>query len=47
MHERGVINLDDYIKSIRELLGNTEISIPGTRAVIINGDNKILLEERL
>jgi 8-oxo-dGTP pyrophosphatase MutT (NUDIX family) len=38
--------LDDYIKSIRELLGNTEISIPGTRAVIINGENKILLEER-
>jgi 8-oxo-dGTP pyrophosphatase MutT (NUDIX family) len=46
MHERGEINLDDYIKSIRELLGNTEISIPGTRAVIINGKNKILLEER-
>ncbi len=38
--------MDDYIKSIREILGNTEISIPGTRAVIINGDNKILLEER-
>ena len=46
MHERGVVNLDGYIKSIRELLGNTEISIPGTRAIITNGENKILLEER-
>ncbi len=36
----------DYIKSIRKLLGNTEISIPGTRVVIINKDQKILLEER-
>ena len=40
------LNLDDYIKSIRKLLGNTEISTPGARAVIINGENKILLEER-
>jgi 8-oxo-dGTP pyrophosphatase MutT (NUDIX family) len=39
--------LDDYIKSIRKLLGSTEISIPGTRAVIINRENEILLEERV
>jgi len=38
--------LADYIKSIRTLLGNTEISIPGCRAVIINGENEVLLEER-
>ncbi len=38
--------MDDYIKSIRKLLGNTEISIPAARAVIINGKNRVLLEER-
>lgn len=38
--------MEDYINSIRKLLGNTEISIPGTRAVIINEKNQVLLEER-
>jgi len=38
--------LDDYIKSIRRLLGNTEITIPGARVVILNAENKVLLEER-
>jgi len=38
--------LQDYIKSIRKLLGHTEISIPGCRILILNSDNKVLLEER-
>ena len=38
--------MDDYIKSIRKLLGSKEISIPGCRALIINGKNEVLLEER-
>lgn len=38
--------MDDYIKSIRKKLGNTEISIPGTRILIISQENKVLLEER-
>ena len=46
MHELGVFHLDDYIRSIRKLLGSTEILIPGTRMVIINGENRVLLEER-
>lgn len=38
--------MEDYFNSIRKLLGNTEISVPGARAVIINSENEILLEER-
>ena len=38
--------MDDYIKSIRKLLGSKEISIPGCRALIINDKNEVLLEER-
>jgi len=38
--------MDDYIKSIRKALGHKEITVPGARIVIINSDNKVLLEER-
>jgi len=38
--------LDGYIKTIRNLVGNTEISIPGCRALIINSEDEVLLEER-
>ena len=38
--------MDDYFRSIRKLLGTTEISVPAARAVIVNDANEILLEER-
>ena len=38
--------MDDYIKSVRRLIGNKEISTAGARVIILNSDDKILLEER-
>ena len=38
--------MQDYIKSIRKLIGNMEISTAGARVVILNSDDKVLLEER-
>ena len=46
MPDDKLLNMDDYLTSIRKVLGNTEISVPGTRAVLINSRNEILLEER-
>jgi len=38
--------LNDYFKSIRELIGKKEISTPGARIVILNSAEQVLLEER-
>ena len=38
--------MNDYLKSIRELIGKKEISTPGARIVILNGSDQVLLEER-
>lgn len=38
--------LNDYIVSVRKLIGNMEISTAGARVVILNSANKVLLEER-
>ena len=38
--------MDEYFKSIREMIGKTEISTPGARIVILNCAEQVLLEER-
>lgn len=38
--------MTDYIRTIRNLIGHTEITIPGARIVILNAANQVLLEER-
>jgi len=38
--------LDEYFRSIRRMIGKTEISTPGARIVILNREEQVLLEER-
>ena len=38
--------LDNYFRSIRDMIGKTEISTPGARILILNGADQVLLEER-
>ena len=38
--------LNDYFKTIRQLIGKTEISTPGARIMILNSAEQVLLEER-
>jgi len=38
--------LDEYFRSIRKMIGKTEISTPGARIVILNRKEQVLLEER-
>jgi ADP-ribose pyrophosphatase YjhB (NUDIX family) len=36
----------DYIRTLRRMIGNTKIIIPGVRAVILNDRGELLLEEQ-
>ena len=38
--------MDEYFRSIRKMIGKTEISTPGARIVILNREEQVLLEER-
>lgn len=38
--------MDNYFRSIREMIGKTEISTPGARILILNDAEQVLLEER-
>ena len=36
----------DYIKTLRQLIGNTKIVVPGVRALIFNDHRELLLEKQ-
>ena len=36
----------DYIRSLRQMIGNTKVIIPGVRAVVLNERGELLLEEQ-
>jgi 8-oxo-dGTP pyrophosphatase MutT (NUDIX family) len=36
----------DYVKALREKIGNTKILVPGVRALIFNSDGALLLEKQ-
>jgi ADP-ribose pyrophosphatase YjhB (NUDIX family) len=36
----------DYIKTLRSMIGNTKVIIPGVRALIFNGRGEVLLQKQ-
>ncbi len=36
----------DYINNLRRLIGNTKIIVPGVRALILDGERRLLLEKQ-
>lgn len=36
----------DYIRTLRQMIGNTKVIIPGVRAVVLNERGELLLEEQ-
>ena len=36
----------DYISNLRELIGNTRIVLPGVRALVVDDDNRLLLQKQ-
>ena len=38
--------MQDYIRSLRRLIGNTKIIVPGVRALVFDDHNRLLLEKQ-
>ncbi len=38
--------MDNYIKTIRKMVGNTRIFLPGIRAILLNDLDQVLLQKR-